>query len=1036
MAKRPVDAQVSFPRLEEQVLERWRERDVFKESLRRREGATPWVFWEGPPTANGPPGVHHVLSRAFKDIFPRFRTMRGYYVERRGGWDTHGLPVEIAVEKELGIKSKAEIEEYGIEAFNARCRESVFDFLEDWNALTERIGFWLDLDNAYRTLDPTYVESVWWSLKQIADKGLLYEGHRVVPYCPRCGTALSSHEVAVGYEDVEDPSVYVRLRVAQDGGPVQAGDELLIWTTTPWTLVSNAAVAVDPELVYVRAKTGTLEAPVVLAEALIEKVLGDPEGVRILDRFPGAALDGVRYEPPFPYLGADEYGERGHTVLLADFVTADDGTGLVHTAIAFGEDDFRLGQQYGLNVVNPVRLDGTYDERIGPYEGRFVKDADEDLIEDLRKRGRLLRAEVYEHSYPHCWRCSTPLLYYAKPAWFLRTSKIRDDLLAANEQVTWHPEHIKHGRFGNWLENNVDWALSRERYWGTPLPVWRCENDHVTVIGSLDELEERSGVRLEDPHRPFVDDVTFACARCGETATRVPEVIDVWFDSGAMPFAQRHEPFEGERSPEELYPGDFICEGLDQTRGWFYSLLAVSTLLRGPEVPYRHVVCLGLILDSHGKKMSKSVGNVLAPDEIIDRFGADALRWYFFTSKQPWDGYLFSPEAVGEGVRLFLRQLWNTYRVATMYEPAESGGAGEETDLDRWIRSRLSATVSTVTERLDAYDATAGGRAIADFVDDLSNWYVRRSRPRFWEGDPVALETLRHGLVTVAQLLAPFTPFIADEIYDNLDGAEPSVHLTDWPEPHPRDEALEEAMAIARETVRLGLAARGAAKIKVRQPLHEAVVVAAGRERDAIERLGDVVREELNVKELRFVTRADELGSYTLKPNYRTLGPRFGKAMPQVAEAVAALDADHVAEALRDGRPVGIFIDGHDHTLGPDDVQLAMAPLAGYQLEREGSHAVALELTIDDDLRREGLAREIVHAVQLARRDAGLDISDRIVLMLDGDELLLDVARVHEAYISGEVLAVAVHYSANGDDAGGQVASIEGRELRISAMPA
>ena len=1029
MAKRPVDAQVSFPQLEEQVLARWRERDVFRESLRRREGAPPWVFWEGPPTANGPPGVHHVLSRAFKDIFPRFRTMRGYYVERRGGWDTHGLPVEIAVEKKLGIKSKAEIEAYGIEAFNAQCRESVFDFLADWNALTERIGFWLDLDNAYRTLDPTYIESVWWSLKQIADKGLLYEGHRVVPYCPRCGTALSSHEVAQGYKTVEDPSVYVRFRVAQDGGPLQAGDELLIWTTTPWTLVSNAAVAVDPELVYVRAKTGKLEAPVVLAEALIEKVLGDRDGVQIIDRFPGAALDGVRYEPPFPYLGAEEYGERGHTVLLGDFVTADDGTGLVHTAIAFGEDDFRLGQQYGLNVVNPVRLDGTYDDRIGPYEGRFVKDADEDLVEDLRKRGRLLRAEVYEHSYPHCWRCGTPLLYYAKPSWYIATSQIRDKLLASNEQVTWHPEHIKHGRFGNWLENNIDWALSRERFWGTPLPVWRCANEHITVVGSLTELEQLSGVLLEDPHRPFVDDVTFPCGECGETATRVPEVIDVWFDSGAMPFAQRHAPFEGEAEIEALYPADFICEALDQTRGWFYSLLAVSALLRGGELAYDHVVCLGLILDPDGKKMSKSQGNVVAPDEIIDRFGADALRWYFFTSKLPWDGYLFSPEAVGEGVRLFLRQLWNTYRVATMYEPSAHTAAAGETDLDRWIRSRLSATVTVVTERMDAYDATVAGRAVSEFVDDLSNWYVRRSRSRFWDGDAVALETLRRSLVTVAQLLAPFTPFVADEIYDNLDGSEPSVHLTDWPQPEPRDETLEEAMAIARETVRLGLAARGGARIKVRQPLHEAVVVAAGRERDAIERLGDVVRDELNVKQVRFVSQADELGSYTLKPNYRTLGPRFGRAMPQVAEAVAGLDADHVADALRAGRPVGIFIDGHDHTLGPDDLQLAMAPLAGYQLEREGSHAVALELTVDDDLRREGLAREIVHAVQLARREAGLEIADRIVLTLDGDELLLDAARVHEAYLSGEVLAVAVRYSANGSD---QVASIEGRELRIS----
>ncbi|MGH2839901.1 MAG: isoleucine--tRNA ligase, partial [Solirubrobacteraceae bacterium] len=935
MARRPVDPQQSFPDLEQRVLARWRERDVFAESLRRREGAEPWIFWEGPPTANGRPGVHHVLSRAFKDIFPRFKTMRGHYVERRGGWDCHGLPVEIAVEQQLGIQSKEEIERYGIAEFNQKCRESVFTFLEDWNALTERIGFWLDLDNAYRTLDPDYVESVWWALKQIADKGLLYEGYKVVPYCPRCGTALSSHELALGYQDVVDPSVYVRFEVAQDGGPLQAGDELLVWTTTPWTLVSNAAVAVDPELIYVRAKTGALEAPVVLAESLVEHVLG--EGVHILDRFPGAALDGVRYNAPFPFLGPGEYGERGHTVVLGDFVSADDGTGLVHTAIAFGEDDFRLGQQYGLNVVNPVRLDGTYDERIGPYAGRFVKDADRDLVEDLRARGRLLRSEDYEHAYPHCWRCSTPLLYYAKPSWYIGTTQRHDDLLAANEQVTWHPDHIKHGRFGNWLENNVDWALSRERYWGTPLPVWRCDSDHTTVVGSLGELEERSGVRLEDPHRPFVDEVTFDCPECGQTATRVPEVIDVWFDSGAMPFAQRHEPFEGDYELEQLYPADFICEALDQTRGWFYSLLAVSSLLRGGAKPYDHVVCLGLLTDEEGKKMSKSVGNVVAPWEVIDTFGADALRWYFFISKQPWDGYRFSEAAIGEGVRLFLRQLWNTYAFSTLYPVDETGG--HETDLDRWIRSRLSATVTTVTERLEAYDATSAGRAIAELVDDLSNWYVRRSRRRFWEGDATAHATLRESLVTVAQLLAPFVPFIADEIYEGHDAGEPSVHLTDWPEAGPRDHELEDAMAIARETVRLGLAARAGAKLKIRQPVQEAVVVAAGRERSAIERLAGVVREELNVKHLRFVADAGELGSYSLKPNYRTLGPRFGKAMPRVADAIAALDADHVAEALRAGRGIGVFVDGHDHELTAQDVQIVMAPLDGYQLEREGSHA-------------------------------------------------------------------------------------------------
>jgi isoleucyl-tRNA synthetase len=1033
MASRPVDPQQSFPDLELAVLERWRERDVFRESLRRREGAPPWVFWEGPPTANGPPFVHHVLARAFKDIFPRFRTMRGYLVERRGGWDCHGLPVEIQVEKQLGITSKEQIEEYGIAEFNARCRESVFEFLEDWNALTERIGFWVDLDSAYRTLDASYVESVWWALKQIADQGLLYEGHKVVPYCPRCGTALSSHEVASGYQDVEDPSVYVRLTVAQDGGPLQRGDELLVWTTTPWTLVSNAAVAVDPELTYVRAKTGTLDAPVVLAEALVEKVLGEGANIQILERFPGAAIDGVRYEPPFGYIAGSEYGERGHTVLLADFVTAQDGTGLVHTAIAFGEDDFRLGAQYGLNVVNPVKLDGTYDERIGRYAGRFVKDADADLVEDLRNRGRLLRSELYTHSYPHCWRCATPLLYYAKPSWYIATTTLHDELLAANEQVTWHPDHIKHGRFGRWLENNVDWALSRERYWGTPLPVWRCGQGHVTVIGSFEELEQRSGVKLDDPHRPYVDDVSFDCEQCGAPATRVPEVIDVWFDSGAMPFAQRHEPFAGELSLDELYPADFICEGLDQTRGWFYSLLAVSTLLRGGEKPYDHVVCLGLILDADGQKMSKSKGNVVAPWEVIDRFGADALRWYFFTSKQPWDGYLFSLDAIGEGVRLFLRQLWNTYSFLTLYEPDAGRSAAAPSDLDRWIRSRLSETVEIVTERLDAYDATLAGRAITAFVDDLSNWYVRRSRRRFWDGDVAAHDTLRHCLVTTSQLLAPFIPFVADEIYDNLDATEPSVHLTDWPEPGERDTDLEDAMAIARETVRLGLAARGGAKLKVRQPLHEAVVVAAGREREAIERLEDVVREELNVKALRFVSETSELGSYTLKPNYRTLGPRFGKAMPQVAAAVAALDADHAAGALREGRPVGIFLDGHDHDLHGDDLQLVMAPLDGYQLEREGSHAVALDLKLDDSLRREGLAREVVHAVQNARREAGLDIADRIELTLGGDEELLAAARAHERYVAGEVLAVAVHFHANGS---GEPATIEGRELHIAVARA
>jgi isoleucyl-tRNA synthetase len=1024
---RPVPQKPSFPDLEQEVLARWRERDVFRESLRRREGAPAWVFYEGPPTANGRPGSHHVLSRVFKDIYPRFKTMCGYSVERKGGWDCHGLPVEIEVERQLGISSKAEIERYGIAEFNARCRESVFEFLEDWNALTERIGFWIDLDNAYRTLDPSYIESVWWALRRIWDRSLLSEGHKVVPYCPRCGTALSSHEVALGYQDVVDPSIYVCLPMRDPRPPLQAGDELLVWTTTPWTLVSNAAVAVDPELTYVRARANG--AVFVLAEALLERVLG--EGSEVLDRFPGRQLVGTRYEPPFPFIPADAYGERGHTVVPGDFVSAEDGTGLVHTAVAFGEDDFRLGEQQGLAVINPVRPDGTFDERVGPFAGRFVKDADPDLIADLQARGRLLRAESYAHAYPHCWRCGTPLLYYAKPSWYIRTHEVRDDLLAANEEVNWYPEHIKLGRFGKWLENNVDWALSRERYWGTPLPVWRCEGGHARCMGSFAELEELAGVRLEDPHRPYVDEVAFDCPDCGGRMERVPEVIDVWFDSGAMPFAQYHAPFENQEHFEAHFPADFICEALDQTRGWFYSLLAVSTLLFDRS-SYKNAVCLGLILDPEGKKMSKSLGNVVDPRDVIDRYGADAFRWYFFTAKHPWDDYRFSVETIGEGVRQFLLQLWSTYYFHVLYANAgdlEALDTGPATDLDRWALSRLQATIQLVRERLDDFDATLAGRAIAEFVDELSNWYVRRSRRRFWDADPAAFWTLRHCLITSSKLLAPFCPFLADEIYDNLDGAEPSVHLCDFPQAGERDHALEAGMSIARETVRLGLAARGAAKMKVRQPLGEAVVVASDREREAIARFEDLVREELNVKSLRYVSAAEELGRYEVRPNYRALGPRFGKLMPHVATAVEALDAGHVAEALREGQAVGVSVDGREHELrAEEELQLVLQPLDGYQVEREGAHAVALDLEIDDELRREGLAREVVHAVQAARKSAGLAVEDRITLTLGGDDEMLAAARAHEPYVTGETLATSIAYDGAG---GGQAARIEGRELLI-----
>ncbi len=1077
---RVIDPQRALPALEQEVLERWRERDVFGESLRARAGAEPWTFYEGPPTANGPPGAHHVLSRVFKDIYPRYKTMQGHLVERKGGWDCHGLPVEIAVERELGITSKAEIEDErhgGIAGFNQKCRESVFTHVEEWNRLTERIGFWIDLDHAYRTLDDSYIESVWWALSEMHQKDLLYEGHKVVPYCYRCGTALSSHEVALGYQDVVDQSIYVRLplnlagQVELGGVVFEEGDSLLIWTTTPWTLPGNVAVAVGPDIEYVRARTG--DEVVILASARVSLVLGD--SAQILERFRGRTLLELSYRAPI--FALEDRVPGGAPVIAGDFVSTEEGTGLVHIAPAFGADDFDAAAAAGLfdpelpqSLYHPVKPDGTFDHRVRSpdgersYEGRKVKDADlaDELIADLRGAGRLFGVEPYEHSYPHCWRCGTPLIYYAKASWYIRTTAMREQLLAANETVSWHPGHVKHGRFGEWLKGNVDWALSRERYWGTPLPIWRCGANHVHVIGSFSELARLSGVNLDDHHRPFVDDVEFPCLDpdCSSVMRRVPEVIDVWFDSGAMPFAQHHALSKDDDHFREHFPADFICEALDQTRGWFYSLLAISTLLFG-QAPYRNVVCLGLILDGEGQKMSKSRGNTVAPWEVIDSYGADAFRWYLFTAKAPWDGYRFSTDAIGEQVRLFLKPLWSTYYFYVLYafanEQGLRGASGAfapsgahaqghvpgSDELDRWVLSRTTATAQTVIECLDAYDATNAGRAIGELLDDISNWYVRRSRRRFWDGDLRAFETLRSCLLTVAKLLAPFCPFISDEIYDNLDGTLASVHLCDFPtaaELAPRDPELERDMAVARETVRLGLAARAKAKIKIRQPLAEAVVVAAGAERGAIERLAEIVRDELNVKRVRFVGAADELGHYEIKPDYQRLGPRFGKDMPQVASAIAALDPAHVLAVLASESSLGIAVAGHDHTLSADDLQFTMQPPEGFSVEREGTHAVALDLSIDDGLAREGRSRDIVHAVQNARRNAGLAVEDRIELSLEGSPVLLDAARAHQQYLCNETLAVALHI--DGDSAAAtasdhhEQAKIEGLDLGISVRRA
>ncbi|MBJ7348516.1 MAG: isoleucine--tRNA ligase, partial [Thermoleophilaceae bacterium] len=854
---------------------------------------------------------------------------------------------------------------------------------------------------------------------------LLYEGHRVVPYCPRCGTALSSHEVALGYKDVKDPSVYVRLPVVTAAGQ-PTGESLLVWTTTPWTLVANVAVAIGPQVTYARARVnGEI---LIVAFDLIEAVLG--ENVEVTERVTGQELidQDLRYIAPFEIKG--RAAEASVNPLIAgDFVTTEDGTGLVHIAPAFGEDDYRVAAASERvpfepsvegSLLNPVDLDGNYDDTVVGFEGRFVKDPalTDELIALLDAEGLLFRTQTYEHSYPHCWRCQTPLIYYAKKSWYIKTTAVRKQMLAGNETIDWHPPHIKEGRFGKWLENNVDWALSRERYWGTPLPIWRCNSDtcgNVKCIGSFAEVTELGGEMPADPHRPYIDDVTFDCDKCDGQMQRVKEVIDAWYDSGSMPFAQWHYPFENKELFEQHFPAQYICEALDQTRGWFYSLLAVSTLLF--EKPaYETVLCLGLILDPDGQKMSKSRGNVVAPQDVIDQHGADAFRWYYFTSREPWAGYRFSTETVGESVRKFLLTLWNTYGFLVLYanagdeDGAKAAAPSERDELDRWALSRLQGLTELVTERLDDYDATAAGRAIAEYVDELSNWYVRRSRRRFWDADPDAIATLRECIVGVTQLLAPFTPFIADEIYTQLAGpdAPESVHLSDFPRADAalRDQPLEESMAVARAAVELGRAARSQAAIKVRQPLAEAVVVATGSEREAILRFEALIMDELNVKAVRYVTDADELASFELKANFRALGPRMGKNMPQAKLAIAALDGASVAAALKAGQTVGVNVSGVEHQLSDEDLQVVLAPLDGYQLQREGGHAVALDLTLTDDLRSEGLAREIVHAVQNARKEAGFAVEDRIHLAIGGDENVIAAATAHATYISSETLAV------------------------------
>jgi isoleucyl-tRNA synthetase len=1033
----PLPAQVDLPALEREVLARWQQGKVFERSLEQTAAGPSWVFYEGPPTANGMPGVHHVEARTFKDLFPRFKTMKGHRVIRKAGWDCHGLPVEVAMEKELGLSGKRDIEAYGVAEFNARCRESVLRHVDAWEELSERMGYWIDTSEAYRTMDTDYVEAVWWSLKVIFDKGLLVRDHRISPYCPRCGTPLSDHELGQpgGYETVVDPSVTVRFPLTS--GPLAGRASLLVWTTTPWTLVSNTAVAVHPDVTYVVAREtdggeqGENGEQVVVAEPLFEQVLG--EGWEVVDRLGGGDLAGATYQRPFELVEIPD----AHRVLTADFVTVEDGTGMVHLAPAFGADDLAACRAAGLPVVNPVRPDGTFSESVPLVGGAFFKDADKTLLADLKARGVLFRSESYEHSYPHCWRCHTPLLYYALPAWYIRTTAVKDRLLAENDRTTWYPETVKWGRYGEWLRNNVDWSLSRSRYWGTPLPLWVCADDHITCVGSLAELSEHAGRDLSglDPHRPYVDDVAFPCPECGGEARRVPDVIDAWYDSGSMPFAQWGAPHVGNETFEASYPAQFICEAIDQTRGWFYSLMAVGTLVFDRS-SYENVICLGHILAEDGRKMSKHLGNVLEPMPLMEKHGADALRWYMAATGQPWSARRVGDVALEEIVRKVLLTYWNTASFFVLYANAAATSATSATAwtperageapsperrplLDRWALAELHRTVGEVDSALEDFDTARAGRRLAEFIDDLSNWYVRRSRRRFWEGPDspegaAAFATLYECLETLTRLLAPIVPFITDYVWDVLRSpdAPESVHLAAWPAADPTllDATLTEQMALVRRLVELGRAARASSGVRTRQPLGRALVGAAGSPALPAE-LTAQIADELNVGRLdQLASIGGDLVEYEVKPNFRELGRRYRKDTPKVAAAIEAGDAAHLVASLRaDGRATVETPDLGELAIDADCVIVTERPRSGWAVESAGGATLALDLTVTPELRRAGIAREVIRMVQEARKADGLEVIHRIELWWRSDDA--DVAgalRAHGTEVAGEVLAVAV----------------------------
>jgi isoleucyl-tRNA synthetase len=1011
-----LDSKKKLPQLEEEILQFWDENDVFKKSIERRKDAPPFVFYEGPPTANGKPGIHHVLSRTIKDTVCRYKSMAGYFVDRKAGWDTHGLPVEIEVEKQLQLDGKEQIEKYGVEAFNKKCRESVFHYKKEWDDLTRRIGYWIDLEHPYITFTNEYIETVWWLLAQLHKKGLLYQGFKILPYCPRCQTPLSSHEVSQGYKNVKDPSVYVRVTSEDD-----ENTKFLVWTTTPWTLISNVALAVHPDVDYVKMKVG--DEYFILADARVPALFTEGE-YEVVERFKGKDLEGKRYKRLFDFVPVEK---DAFYVVLGDFVTTEDGTGIVHIAPAFGDEDYQVGRKYDLPVLRPVDESGKFEEVVTDYKGQFVKSADEQIIYDLKKNGILFKKEKIEHSYPHCWRCQTPLLYYARESWYIETTKFKDKMIELNEQIRWHPPEVGKGRFGEWLKNNIDWSISRDRYWGTPLNVWICENcEHQHAVESIQELREKGHQVPEDLdlHKPYVDDITLTCEKCGGTMKRVPEVIDCWFDSGAMPYAQLHYPFENKEAFEKKFPADFISEGIDQTRGWFYSLLAISTMLF--EKPaYKRVIVNELILDKHGQKMSKSRGNVVVPGEVIEAYGVDPLRWYFITVSFPWLPKRFDMEGVAEVYRKYFNTLLNTYSFFSMYanidryDPkAPAIPLDQRPEIDRWILSDLYRLIEEVRNYLENYDITRAARSIDSFVqDDLSNWYVRRNRRRFWksgssEDKLSAYQTLHEVLLTVAILSAPFIPFVSEWLYQNLksDDMPLSVHMVDYPEytdelKAKRDLELEHRMATVQKVVSLIRALRNEKQIKTRQPLKKAII-ATTKEKviDAIEKMESIIREEVNIKELELAKDSAGFVVKKAKPNFKKLGPRYGKLMGKIAQIIKDMDNDTVNQLQEKGE-TWLTIEGNDVHITLDDVEVTIEPASHYEVVSEDNLIIGLDTEITKELKMEGLAREFVNRVQNLRKEAGFEVTDHIVIGFKANSDIQEAVQHFADYIGNETLA-------------------------------